>query len=93
MLYDPKWETKTKEPSLADFIAWLETQPPEKTYKWLDAKEPCLCDQYFAFKGVQWKAHDEIEERDGVRINSIALHQPHTFGAALSRCRALLTEQ
>ena len=36
MLYDPKWEVKTKEPSVEGLIAWLETKNPKQKYDYYD---------------------------------------------------------
>ena len=45
MLYDPKWEVKADPFSLADFIAWLETQPADERYDWHDV-HGCACARY-----------------------------------------------
>lgn len=50
MLFDPKWEVKTK-PSLAGFVAWLGEQPADKIY---DPGKPtkCALGQYFQSVGL-----------------------------------------
>lgn len=54
MLYDTKWDQKTKtDPfSLESLIAWLEKQPAEKAYDYCDPWNCLLC-QYFAAMGFE----------------------------------------
>lgn len=100
MLYDPKWEVELKPDmySLASLITWLETQRPDETYCYLDHGQ-CLLGQYFKAQGFtdvsiysngKWKHGDMADEyvRYPDIFNSIALHEPRTFGAALDRARA-----
>jgi hypothetical protein len=94
MLFDPKWQTETK-PTFHGFVAWLGTQPPEKTYNWGD---PCNCAiaQYLATMGrrvsdLGYREYSELEgRRSGGELVGVACHAPHTMGAALGRARALL---
>lgn len=98
MLYNPKWEKRTRtEPPLAGLIAWLETKDPNETYEWDDCRGRCLIGQYGASIGLSWKAiclletgtHDETLYKK-LTPNCLALTHPHTFGAALERARASL---
>lgn len=55
MLYDPKWEMPVKiEPSLAHFIAWLETKDPKAKYSFWECEGRCLLGQYMAEIGIPW---------------------------------------
>lgn len=98
MLFDPKWGNK--EPSLEGIIAWLETQPPETPYEFMNCKGQCLIGQYMTSIGIVWNHNSEgstyiktLCSFDNGNIysgQSIASHHPHTFGAALERARAKL---
>lgn len=94
-------------PSLADMIAWLEMQPPEREYAWFDI-EGCLVCAYFrarkvpstAYKkqGVGWTLYREIfpgknEAEQLASYHRVGSTWPWTFGAALDRARVLLAEQ
>lgn len=104
MLFDPKWGNK--EPSLEGIIAWLETQPPETPYEFMNCKGQCLIGQYMTSIGIVWN-HNSIKGSsynqtlskigDGtfstqniLEAQRIASNHPHTFGAALERARAKL---
>lgn len=50
MLYDPKWN----QPSLRDFIGWLETHDPAKRYRYDDNCGGCLVGQYMKARGIEW---------------------------------------
>lgn len=88
MLFNPRWN---KKPSLAGFIAWLETFPGNKTYRYGNP-DACLNAQYHAHIGKEYhvplvlrrfrRTQTEVE-----RIEGIAAELPHTFGAALERAR------
>lgn len=99
MLYDPKWEKQTKaDPhSLASLIAWLEQQPANGAYCFLD-NGGCLMHQYYAAHGFKnfwvggWTVrHANGEGRELFRLTEefkgIASDGQHTFGAALKRAR------
>lgn len=95
MLYDPKWEQKTKKPSLAGMVAWLETQDPQKAYMWYGC-EPCLIEQYCYSLGLS-KADIYGQGRPNlydrlVTNQCIARGEPHTFGAALERARKAMAD-
>lgn len=90
MLFDPKWERQTKvDPlSLDAVISWLEQQPSDKIYCYMDLGK-CLAAQYNASIGREYivasagcgrTLFDEELER-------IAVSEPQTFGAALARAR------
>lgn len=102
MLYDPKWEVKTKaDPfSLAGLIGWLETQNPTETYCYAD-NGLCLLSQYFSARGYTNvnMASFGFSSKEGFRdlpagFNDIALDRgaalmgrDWTFGGALERAR------
>jgi len=93
MLYDPKWE----KPTVAGLIAWLETQPAEGEYYYLNCSGECLFGQYMTSLGIDWSGlHcrqspyiDTLHSMGGLRVQKIASEGPWTFGAALNRARAL----
>lgn len=104
MLYDPKWqvEVKTDPFTLESLIAWLEKMPADGVYCYTDGGA-CLLHQYYTscgFKDVQvhgwgrWShsGAKRIESPDGFWPVSAdpSLSRDWTFGAALSRARALL---
>lgn len=101
MLYDPKWEQKTEtkaDPtSLKDLIAWLETKPTDGPYNFMDCGGGCLYGLYFQEAcGLPWWLAEDGSGADVylARISKtpqekIAQTEPHTFGAALERARAL----
>jgi len=87
MLYDPKWDVRPQA-DLEVLIAWLEGRDPEEQYNWKDCHH-CLCAQFFGV-GIGWAVlHREMEERTGIRVDSLAMPLPWTFGAALQRARAV----
>lgn len=93
MLYDPKWgkqvETKADPLTLEALVAWMETQSPDKTYRWSCSKGGCLLGLYGHATGCKWRSfHTDLSNRGQL---SIAADFPHTFGAALERARAALS--
>ena len=80
--------------SLESLIAWLETKDPEEEYNWADY-ERCLIVQYCEATGADYVAVACIASGKGrtAPIESLAYDRPHTFGAALSRVRALSKEK
>lgn len=104
MLFDPKWDQQTKaDPfKLEGLISWLETQPKDKKYDFMNCEGACLYGQYMASVGVPWKqagacsvyyAGDKHKSfREGV-VYPIAGEGTETFGAALGRARAALSSQ
>lgn len=107
MLYDPKWETKTIF-DLHRLIEWLEQKPPQKRYCYLDNGN-CLLGQYFKFIGelpdhakdgiggsyAHLKSgHFELPEAwSSIAQDDMSAVQDWTFGGALSRARAFLTDK
>jgi hypothetical protein len=83
MLYDPKWEVKAK-PSLAGFIAWLETKDPKARYNYMDCTGLCPVDQYFTSIGIgvnTWYDSGFPREQWG-ELNALA-NDHRTFGTLL----------
>ena len=85
--------------TLESLVAWAEKQPTHKRYDfWCDR---CYLGQYFEAHGYQidmigcgtvtFAGHKT--KNLPPFFNSIAMSQPHTFGAALTRARAALTSQ
>jgi hypothetical protein len=89
MLFDPKWETKTDTWAMPSFVAWLENQPPEKTYNWLDCRGACLISQYMTANGIEWYDEGLLLYSSHVpeEFKTVAVRHPRTFGAALHRAR------
>jgi hypothetical protein len=97
MLFDPNWthpDIQLGPVSLKGFIGWLETMPPGAEY---DYRMPrtCALGQYQEASGF---SGDEVIINLGTSnltkwqrdLDHIVLTLPWTFGAALSRARALL---
>lgn len=99
MLYDPKWEDKLKEPSLAGLAAWLETQDPATVYNWLSTKD-CLMCRYARSIGMTihgaggsyWRMPDQSKVEWPKGSTNVARHEPFTYGAALQRARNMRDE-
>lgn len=101
MLYDTRWDqnTETKvmknEPlSLASLIAWLETMPLEQKYNYADCKGNCLIGQYLTSIGSDMKSYWIMSTVTLYRGSPgyVAATLPHTFGAALTRARAIMEQ-
>ena len=99
MLYDPKWDQDViyKGVSRREFIAWLETMPPNEQYEYLFAGI-CAVAQFLRFKGDSLK--DQIVDfgsllrgpnDPGYWLDRIVSQKPYTFGAALERARSPAT--
>lgn len=89
-------ETKPDVFSLEGLIAWLEKQPEETEYNFMDCDGGCLIGKYLiATTGKHWT---DFGLRWGCiiiyypAIAKVAAGEPQTYGAALSRARALLAE-
>src|SRR5258707_333877 len=97
MLYDPKWEQKTElEPiSLAALVAWLETQPADVVYPWLNTNDCLACRYLRAIRGPQGEKTARYRDVFGGCDNyhAIAAATPWTYGAALKRARSMMTAQ
>ena len=101
-LDDRNWvETKPEVFSLADLVAWLETQDPTTEYDYTDTSY-CLVGQYTIARGGERVADSYII--GGRRLSSSSrglleagLHAVaagyRTFGAALERARTLLAKE
>jgi hypothetical protein len=87
-------------PSMADLIAWLETQDHAGRYNFLDYHGACLIGQYLAARGMPTTVLDYIHidglymrvcraifGGDGTYVTP-ACALPWTFGTALERCRS-----
>lgn len=81
--------------SVRSLIGWLETQPADKEYDWMEASK-CLLGQWCQSKGLCGDGlHDKsVELGESDVFYKIALRDIHrcTFGAALKRARAALAE-
>lgn len=103
MLYNPNWEQKTKtDPlTLPALIAWLELQPADETYCYVDTGE-CLIAQYLNAQGIRISSvspdhycdADRVPHPMPLHFDSIANGKDagdlNTFGRALARARAAL---
>ena len=97
MPYDgTNFETRPDVFSLDGLIAWLEKQPAEKKYCYMDTGACLLC-QYLVsigvpFEGVYgtyWDDANNVTHDIPASVAHIPVEYPRTFGAALSRARAL----
>lgn len=106
MLYDPKWDkqiTKADPFSLSSLIAWLEMQPADREYNFIDVTQ-CLLTQYFRSHSkrvwitsnlsvhYKWWLFSWVKPIPK-KFFCIALEHPQTFGAALERARKALAAQ
>jgi hypothetical protein len=92
MLYDPKWEVKTKpDPfKLATLIGWLETQEQAKEYDYYNCEGACLLDRYLIAHKLPWGNHHYTDLCNRTNwCRDVAAVHPRTYGAALQRARAL----
>jgi hypothetical protein len=98
MLYNPKWNAPgTDIFSLDSLIAWLEKQPAEREYDYVDGRV-CMMNQYLSAHGIRVAGvaadYYRAEPLSYVRVPlphsfiDIALRGPATFGAALARAKA-----
>lgn len=100
MLYDKRWdkpEVKADPFSLKSLMEWLEKQPADDEYCFLDTGG-CLFFQYLDHNGVVVASvggNYYRAEQHGEMITlphgwpKIAAEEPRTFGAALERARAV----
>lgn len=89
MLYDPQWEVKTKRPSLAGFIAWLETKNPDENYDYGDT-ERCALGQYYRSLGREPETYPrEVFPTywDQSRLLNFGKPTEQVFGRALKNIR------
>ncbi len=93
MLYDKRWDTKIQQPSLVGLIAWLETQPGETEY-WFINPDDCLVARYLKAIGQPHRmATADIETVFGERGYLAASRRPYTYKAALRRARGGLLRE
>ena len=91
----PDTETKPDVFSLRSLVAWLETQPSETEYHYLPI-DGCLIDQWCNAVGIKMPGPVlllGLPTTNAQKIEYVAMETPHTFGAALSRARALLASR
>ena len=100
MLYDPRWEQKTKPNpfSFTSLIAWLEMQEPSTIYRY-ECSTRCLLALYFTDMGYRevevdpegWFRHGSLARRKSypLEFDRIAVASPRTFGAAAKRAREM----
>ena len=97
MLYDPKWEVKTKaDPfSLVAFIAWLETRDPAESYDYCDPRNCLLC-RYFSAHGFEhprvalnYVSGTEFPDQFRLLSHGGGSQYGWNVGAALKRARAI----
>ncbi len=85
MLYDPKWEQNTKTPSLAGFIAWLETQDPNTKYKFIDPTR-CAVARYLRAIGAKKTTYSCVDDViPNVERLVLFPEVVSTYGAVLER--------
>jgi hypothetical protein len=100
MLYDPKWKAPAEapakpQPSVQGFIAWLETKNPRGRYEYWNCQGHCLIGQYVNAIGLRWDRDSGpgrdwwYSHPDAEPLLDVSAEEPHTFGAALKRVRAL----
>lgn len=99
MLYDKRWdktETKADPSTLESLIAWLEKQPADREYCYMDNGR-CLLGQYFLASGFSKVSVGGTEVvLNGIEIllsetfQDIAWASPRTFAGALDRARTAL---
>lgn len=101
MLYDPKWEVETKADPMdyKTFVGWLEKQPSDKTYCYLN-HGACLVADYLSAMGyeyVQVYSCGDFVHRVGrkkvnavypTQLDRISIESPHTYGEALERAKS-----
>lgn len=86
MLYDDiKWNRPASpaDCKLDHFIRWLERQPPNERYNYMNCSGGCLLDLYFGRKTTD----EEYRQFPQTFRVDIAPTMPWTFGAALERAR------
>jgi len=92
-------ETKADPFTLDALISWLKNQPARKPYVWFttsDCNGGCLLHQYLiAHRLDPTYDYRKLANVGGYSVLdvSVAMPEPHTFGAALARALALKAEQ
>lgn len=82
MLYDPKWEVKTKQPSIEGFVAWLRKQPADKTFEYWDCRK-CAVGQYLRTFGSSWDKMFYGPDRDNDLLSSLNDIPTRAYKAAI----------
>ncbi len=99
MLYDQR-----RDATLSNLIGWLETKNPNQNYDYWDVCGNCILGQFFNYIGLEWRGtkgpgfkmwQSLIDNDKSDHVNwtnpllKVSQSEPHTFGAALERARAL----
>lgn len=93
MLWNPKFdkqaETKAGPLTRETLIAWLERQPENQEYDYIEA-DSCMAAQYLKAHGVRSFIVDGQDDLNEMLpgLGDVAVQRPWTFGAALQRARA-----
>jgi hypothetical protein len=86
-------ESEAQGPSFAEFAAWLEQQPADKTYEWWNGST-CACARFAGSIGERsaWLKRGVAKPyvNNWQRLNAAAQVLPHTYGALLERVRKQL---
>lgn len=97
MLYDPKWNQRTKSSplTLESLAAWLEQQNPAEHYDYDDCTGECMYGQYMRAMGIPWTEARGIPSSKPIGAFEslsyrVASPHPRTFGGALARTRKLI---
>lgn len=85
----PAPEIKERRPSFTGFVRWLERQPPGWSYCYVDLRL-CPIGQYFADNGINPLGGVRVALFELLIGSPIVAQQPHTYGAALARAKAIL---
>lgn len=84
-------KTYTLDP--AGLISWLETKDQERRYDYMNCTGHCLLGQFMSACGVPWSGHSYLhlssQHYHSAYLWIVVRTEPHTFGAALARARAL----
>lgn len=82
--------------SLSALREWVATKPAEEKYNFYDCGGGCFVGQYFIAQGLEkWGGYESWADfrhanRTNHTFSEIAVHTPHTFGAALKRIDSAL---
>lgn len=85
----PPPEVKEQRPSFTGFLRWLERQPSDGTYCYVDLTF-CPIAQYFSDNGINPLGGFRVALFELLIGSPIVAKQPHTYGAALVRAKAIL---
>ena len=90
MFVETKRDGELIGPSHSGFIAWLQRQPPEAAYNFMDCSGNCLIGQYLGSLGIGWVSGHTLHTPFYRSLQYVAVRTPHTFGAALKRAEKAL---